>query len=212
MKIKHFLVFVLFLFLALPSKMSALCTTAQQADLQKIANNITYSYEYIESNDTFNITLTNLDNRIYVKEDSKNKIYRNVKNKEITLGGYRSGDTITFSVYDPSYCVHSSLKIIYINLPLKNKYHNTELCKDISDFYYCNKWTQNNLTKKQMQEKVNEYKGINDTEDDQNVLEARNYFLEKLIEIYINYYFIILPTIIVVCIFGMYKSYKKNKL
>lgn len=212
MKIKHMLVFVLFLFLAVPNKISALCNTQQQATLQKIASNITYSYEYIESSDSFNITLTNLDNRVYIKDDSTNKIYRNISNKEITIGGYRVGSVITFSIYDPSYCTPSSLRIIYVNLPAKNKYFNTDICKDLNDFYYCNKWTQNNLSKKEMQDKIDEYKGLNNTDDDEKILEARNYFLEKIIEIYINYYYIILPTIIILCIFGMYKSYKKNKL
>lgn len=212
MKIKHLLVFVLFLILALPNKISATCSTEYQATLQKVANNITYSYEYIESNDSFNITLTNLDNRVYIKDDSTNKIYKNIRNKEVTIGGYHAGDVITFSVHDPSYCTSTSVKIIYVNLPSKNKYYNTQMCEGINDFYYCNKWTQNNLSKKDMQEKVDEYKGLNNKDDDEVVLEAKNYFLEKMIDIYINYYYIILPAIIILCIFGMYKSHKKNKL
>lgn len=203
-------VFMLFLLIVLPIKVNAICDNSRKTELQKIAGNVTYGYDYIKENDTFNITITNLNPNIYI--DDNGTIYRYSNSNELTIGGYKPGDNIRLYVYDTEYCNASALNILYINLPVKNKYYGTEICSDTQEYNLCQMWTNNNLTEEEMREKIDNYKRIDNVDDKTEQIEAKNYALELLIDIYIKYYFIILPLIIIICVFSIYKLSKKTSL
>lgn len=202
-------VFMLFLLIVLPIKVNAICDNSRKTELQKIAANITYGYDYIKGNDTFNITITNLNPNIYI--DDNGKVYKYSNSNELTIGGYKPGDNIRLYVYDTEYCNASALNILYINLPVKNKYYGTEVCKGYEEYSICQMWTSNNYTQNEIEEKLNSYKQ-NDTQEKKEDNVVRNYALELLIDIYIKYYFIILPLIIIICVFSIYKLSKKTSL
>lgn len=202
-------VFMLFLLIVLPIKVNAICDNSRKTELQKIAANITYGYDYIKENDTFNITITNLNPNIYI--DDNGKVYRYSNSNELTIGGYKPGDSLQLYVYDTEYCSASALNILYINLPVKNKYYGTEVCKGYEEYSICQMWTSNNYTQNEIEEKLNSYKQ-NDTQEKKEDNVVRNYALELLIDIYIKYYFIILPLIIIICVFSIYKLSKKTSL
>lgn len=200
---------ILFLLIVLPIKVNAICDNNEKAELQKIAGNVTYGYEYLIDTDSFNITLTNLNPNIYI--DNNGTIYKYSNSTELTLRGYKPGDSLRLYIYDTKYCSASALNILYINLPKKNKYYGTEICNGLEEFNLCQMWANNNLKEKEMQQKINEYK--NPINQEENIeVSVENPLINMLINIYIKYYFIILPLIILLCISGMYKSYKKTKL
>lgn len=203
-------VFMLFLLIVLPIKVNAICDNSRKSELQKIAANITYGYDYIKENDTFNITITNLNPNIYI--ENNDKVYRYSNSNELTLSGYKPGDNMRLYVYDSEYCSVSALNILYINLPVKNKYYGTEICSDAQEYNLCQMWTNNNLTENEMREKINNYKKTDSVYDETEQIDVKNYALELLIDIYIKYYFIILPLIIIICVFSMYKLSKKTSL
>lgn len=213
MKKYYACIFLLF-FLIMPFRVKAVCDDSRKSELQKIAGNITYGYDYVKETDSFNITITNLNPNIYMDLNNSGVIYT-YNSPELTLGGYRPGDSLKLYVYDTEYCVSSSLNILYINLPIKNKYYGLEVCNDIPNYSLCQMWTStnNNLTEEEFIQKINQYKS-RQQEQEKNVeeFETSNYVVEFLIEIYIKYYFIILPIIIILCIFGMYRLNKKRSL
>lgn len=203
-------VFMLFLLIVLPIKVNAICDNSRKTELQKIAGNVTYGYDYIKESDSFNITITNLNPNIYI--DNNGTIYRYSNSNELTIGGYKPGDNIRLYVYDTEYCNASALNILYINLPVKNKYYGTEICSGFEEYSLCQMWTSNNLTENEIKSKLDSYKKNNDDNKNQNEIEVKNYALQLLIDIYIKYYFIILPVIIIVCVYSMYRLSKKTSL
>lgn len=203
-------VFMLFLLIVLPIKVNAICDNSKKTELQKIAGNVTYGYDYIKESDSFNITITNLNPNIYI--DNNGTIYRYSNSNELTIGGYKPGDSLRLYIYDTEYCIPSALNILYINLPIKNKYYGTEVCSGFEEYSLCQMWTSNNLTENEIKSKLDSYKKNNDDNKNQNEIEVKNYALQLLIDIYIKYYFIILPVIIIVCVYSMYRLSKKTSL
>lgn len=203
-------VFMLFLLIVLPIKVNAICDNSKKTELQKIAGNVTYGYDYIKESDSFNITITNLNPNIYI--DNNGTIYRYSNSNELTIGGYKPGDSLRLYIYDTEYCSPSALNILYINLPIKNKYYGTEVCSGFEEYSLCQMWTSNNLTENEIKSKLDSYKKNNDDNKNQNEIEVKNYALQLLIDIYVKYYFIILPVIIIVCVYSMYRLSKKTSL
>ena len=71
-------VFMLFLLIVLPIKVNAICDNSKKTELQKIAGNVTYGYDYIKESDSFNITITNLNPNIYIDNNGTQHLKNNV--------------------------------------------------------------------------------------------------------------------------------------
>jgi len=124
------------------------CGYNEQADLRKMASNIQTSYDYYEyeGNAYFNVTLTNMNDRLYVVDTTTGRYYYYNGTSEITINGYPASSNIKYKIYPTkANCMSSYLVIKYVNLPDYNKYYLDPLCEG-KNYAICNKWSRNTLT------------------------------------------------------------------
>ena len=127
---------ILILLILLPLSAKAYtCGYNEQADLRKMASNIQTSYEYYEYNGNayFNVTLTNMSDRLYIEDMSTGKTYYYNGTSELTIYGYPASTNIKYKIYPTKYnCMSSYLVIKYVNLPDYNRYYSDPLCEGLS--------------------------------------------------------------------------------
>ncbi len=203
---------MLFLTFFLPYKVNAECSDKEIIRLQNLAKNVNYSYEYNENTKKFSITFNNLKKDIVLKDDYNNRNY-NVDG-EVTFND-RYSNTYRFYIYaKDNKCINDVLTTKVIKLPVYNNYYNNSLCQGIEDYSYCNKWINNNVSYDIWYKKVTEYrKTIQDTKE--NKKEVKGIFdgiSEILMKVYVNYYYIILPLIIITLCTIIYFKNKKDDL
>lgn len=192
------------------------CKTTTLSNLKSIANNInlSYTYEIKNNNAYFKVTINNLINDIYIVDSLGNKyIYNNSNNGEITTKEYYNVEKIKFYIYsNVNDCMNDLLLTKYINLPIYNIYFNDPLCNGIENYKLCQKWYNQTLSYEEFVYEINKYKSIDeiDTTKEINRKDVEGLF-DIMFNIYIKYYYIILPILIVSCLIIMYIKNKKNK-
>ena len=153
-------IILLTLLLIFPISCKALdCSYAEQARLRKIASNVTTSYDYTENGDSvsFNITLTNITNEIYIHDYNKNVNYQYNGSNEIVIKGYGPGENVRYQIYPTkSNCTQSYLANKYVNLPYYNKYYADPLCEG-KNYSICGKWQRVTLTYDEFVKTINDY-------------------------------------------------------
>lgn len=187
------------------------CDNTTKVRLQKLAQNITTSYDYGEQNGTvtFNITFLNLNSELYLVDTVNEKdIY--YSDTSLTLNGFESGKNYKFEVRstDP-FCSGSVLYYIYVTTPYFNPYYNDPICEGVS-YKYCNKWQKNDLSYDEFIENVQNYKKeiIVKPDNPENIKGIFDY----LIDFYVSYYYIVLPIIILSIIIYIVVARKKDSL
>lgn len=208
----RYLKYLLFLIILFPMNVKGLiCDNAAKVRLQKLAQNITTSYDYVESNGmvTFDITFNNLSNELYLV-DVFNKRNFNYSGNTLVLGGFQSGTNYKFEVRSTNvYCDGSVLYYLYVTTPSYNPYYTNPICNGIS-YKYCNKWQKNDFTYEEFIKNVEEYKKTLDKET--IIKEDIKGIFDYIIDFYISYYYIVLPIIIIVSLFYILINRKKNDL
>lgn len=200
-------IFIILLVIFSFSKVKAECDYNLNISL---ANNIAYSYKYNGSN--FDLTFTNLNDMFYIV-DQDDMYYSGYYEK--TINNLEPNRTYTYKIYPSSLeCENSSIRTINVKIPSYNKYYDSDICEDVKEFKYCKKWYENDLTYEEMTKKIDEYKkslneDINEASYKRTVLDQIG---EIMLNIYTNYYFIILPLIIIGSIYAIYKLDKKDSL
>ena len=129
----------LFLFLGISSVKAAACDNALKVDYQNRAKNISYSYTYNDSNNSFNIIFTNITNGFYLIDMDTMQEYRN--QGEIVIYNVSPGNSYRYGVFtsDLNPCSGMSIYNIYVTLPFYNPYYNDPLCDGINTYKYCKK-------------------------------------------------------------------------
>lgn len=208
--------FSLFLFLGMSRVGAVACDNSMKVDYQNRAKNISYSYTYNDSNNTFNILFTNVTDSLYLIDMDTMQEYRN--NPEITISNVTPGNSYRYGVFtsDLNPCSNSSIYNIYVTLPFYNPYYSDPLCAGINTYKYCKKFINKSVSYEEFKENVTNYKNSfinNDSKDDNNndktIVEK---IFNKLFDFYLDYYFVILPIIIVITLIAIYKENKKDSL
>lgn len=209
---KFLTAFILLIILSPINSKALVCSDKEKVKFQELAKNIATTYNYTETNNqvTFNITFSNIPEgfRIY---DYVNKVEHPYTASEITLNGYQAGVSYRFDYYtNDILCQYSRLYSSYINLPSYNPYYNDNICSNL-DYKYCNKWQKINMSYDEFIKDVTEYrKSLEIIEKGPNVDDIKGIF-DYIIEIYIKYYYIILPLFIGFAIFYIiYYNRKQN--
>ena len=183
------LIFMLLLLLFPLSCKALECTYAEQARLRKLASNIQTSYEYVESDGriTFNVTLSNMTNDLYIEDGSGTYYYNG--SSDITLNGYNPGTNIKYKIHANNDCIKNYLTIKYVNLPYFNKYYNDPLCEG-KNYALCNKWTKVSYEYDEFAKKIKEFD--NNTKSDNNEEKLENTdILDFIVSfVYENYLYI----------------------
>lgn len=207
-------IFLLFVLMIFPYETKALeCSDEQKYETQKLAYNVAYSYTYNEKDDkaTFDITFTNLHNRLSIMDNSNNKVY---SSSEVVIKGLEPNREYSYDIYSAGFaCSSSSLRKINIKTPGYNKFYKDKICNGIEDFKYCQKWANIDIAYEELKREVSRYKLS--LIKQQNVEEETSQIgkvVNIIINIYTKYYYLILPTIIVLAIVFMIRDDKKSQL
>lgn len=214
-KYMYLLIFV-FLFMLYPNITKAgTCLNSEKVKWQELAKNINVSYDYTEYEETvvFSVKLSNLQPGLVIKDVKNQKEYKYNSSELIFDNSYYWGESYRFDIYVESgdcagYLAYSK----YVNLPFYNKYYKDELCKGIEEFRYCQKWTLSSFNYYEFTQKVEQYRqSLNQILDDDKNFKDDSIF-DFILEIYLDYYYIILPIIILSIIIIIYIYNKKNDL
>lgn len=182
------------------------CEYSDVARLKKLVTNInvTYNYRIVNNTAYFDVTLTNLTTDMYVMDNVNKQKYYNIVNGELTIYNYAT-NSVTFKIYsNKNECRDILLGSKYATLPIYNSYYKADVCKNVENLVYCNKWVSKSYSYDEIKKAVDEY---NEKQENQNKPTPEpvhiKTFWEKLLSLYISYYYIILPVIIALCIVGI---------
>ncbi len=206
------------LILLVPFSIKAVnCDYQDLSRYQQLASNINFSYDYIEANNsvTFNITVSNMPNELYIIDTSTGNIFSKATTglSETVLYGYQAGTTYRFDIipYD-EYCYGKIILKNYVNLPTYNPYYLDSVCNGAESFNLCQKWVDIDLSHDDFVKQVNEYKNNNaNNQLENNSEDIQNDFLNKIIVGFLDNYIIILVSIIVACTIGIIILSRKDK-
>lgn len=142
---KHILkILFLFIFL-LPLEVNgySYCPTETIVTYQKLAGNVTttYDYEIINGQAVFTVKILNLHEDFYIMNNQTEEIiYSKGTSEVITLNNMSSG-SYSFTVYtDLNNCEDRPFSTFYIILPYYNDYYLRDECVGIEEHTYCQKW------------------------------------------------------------------------
>lgn len=193
----------------------AVCDNSTRVRLQKIAQNITTSYDYVEENGnvTFLINFYNLNSEVYIVDAKNNRRY-NYNGDTLTIGDFKSDTNYKFEIRSSNVlCDSSALYYLYVATPAYNSYYNDPICNGVN-YKYCNKWQRNTLSYDEFIKDVENFKNKKNIIDDNNE-EVKGIF-DIILEFYVNNYYIVLPLLIVLSlVYIIIKSLinrKKNNL
>ena len=208
---KNILLILLFIVLTLPSSVSALCSNAEKVRLASLAKNVSVTYTPVETEAgvTFSLTFTNLQPDFYIK-DVNYQYNHYYSANELTLPGYPPNTNYRFDIYGHGDC-NIKLYSHYVTTPGYNLYYKDKACENFSESI-CQKWVNINYDYETFVKEVNKLKAIKNENKIQNNDEKVMGIYDYLIEFFINYYFIILPVIIVVGIILIIQLRKKDDL
>lgn len=200
---KKILMFLMFLFL--PIGVNAYyCNYDDYNEAQKKALNVNYfvDYEIIDDKAIFTITLYNIRNYQSIIDVNNQKTYSYGGKDYIRINVTEPG-IYKYEIYsNENYCDDNYLNKIFVEIPTYNKYYKDELCKGIENYKYCQKWFSTKVEYDEFKKAVYEYKEKIKAEEPNQKEEYKSIY-EYLLEFYLNYWFILLPIIIVVGITGI---------
>lgn len=210
-----FLIITLFTFSSVNALTYGGCDYSVISRLKSLVTNVNITYDYYMENNTsiFNLTITNItpDMYFYDSTTGRNYYYSDTNNGEITIYGYNvnSGNLKFYS--NLGECPGVKLGTKYYTFPIYNPYYGSSLCSDIPNYSLCQKWTDVNYSYSEFEELVLEYKNKQIVEEEQVQVEYEKSILDKIVEFYVNYYYIILGLIIIVCGTVIFIKSRNNK-
>ena len=212
------LLFFIYCFLSINMTIEALtyggCEYSEVARLKSIVSNINISSDYyIKDNRAyFNITINNVVPEIYFIDSTTGEkyTYNNSSDGEIIIydNFQSSGHYDFYSALDKCYGVKLSNK--YYNLPTYNSYYTDPLCKANPNYSLCKKWADVNYSYDEFKMVIQEYNDNKNKKDD-NLVVYEETILDMIVKFYIENYYFILISIIVVCVGGILIYKKINR-
>ena len=210
-----FLIITLFFFCNVQALTYGGCDSSKISRLKSLVTNVNITYDYHMEGDypRFDLTLTNITPDMYFYDNitRRNYYYSDTNNGEITIYGYNvnSGNLKFYS--NLGECPGIKLGTKYYNFPKYNPYYNSSICSDIPNYNLCQKWADVNYSYSEFEKKVLEYKQEQLKEEEKVEIEYQKTLIDSIIEFYVNYYYIILGLIIVVCGTIIFIKSRNNK-
>ena len=143
-------------------------TTYANGILDSNGQDVTEDYKDYFVGDYVNIIINNITDNFYItindpllSESNDNLeyiFYSNTENGTINLKLYNLAEykKYKFDIY--SLNCHTLVKTLTINIPRYNELSALDMCSDIKDYKYCNKYLNNNISTQTMVREINEYK------------------------------------------------------
>ena len=211
---RRYIIFVTLIMLMLPLKVSAKCDYNDFSRIKSLANNVSLSYDYIETNEgiMFSITISNMSKEIYIIDRYFGNTYHYNDGNDIVINEFSAGYSIKFDIYTTnSDCANTFLSSQYINLPSYNYYYKDPLCSGLESHGLCQKWARLELDYEGFKIKINDYKRSLEKEPDPPVLvEKTDGIIDHILSFLASNYYYILPGIIIVSLFGIYRIKKRD--
>lgn len=212
---KIYLFALLSLALLIPTIVKADCNDQESIIIQNKARNITTSYLYDETNNRYTITLNNITNEFKVYSYRLGR-YINSNNGEANIVVNAGGEYRFDISLKADTCGYNITEYKYVKLPFYNRYYNSDICKGIEEFKYCQKWFDTYQYDSKVIDQINNYKNNlkkNDTkEDNKHIKSIFEYVLDFLIKYYKIIAYIILPIILIILIVIIIRKRKKEEL
>lgn len=204
------LIFFLILFSLSFNVKAYYCDYEYYAQLQKKASNVNImtDYEIVNDKAIFTITIYNIKEDQYIINTKNNARYTYNSTGLVEIQVNQPG-IYSFEVYsNDNYCNKNYLNKLVAEIPTYNKYYKDKLCTGIESFKYCQKWFGVSITYDEFKKAVSDYKESLKVEDEveDDYISIQDYILD----FYIKYWYIILPSIIVVCLLGIYLKLKQE--
>ena len=189
------------------------CEYSTVSRMKSIVSNINISYDYkiVDNRAYFNVTLNNLTNDIYFYDTATRKkyYYKDTNNGEITLYNYIDSGSFKFYSNNVS-CYNLSLGTKYYKFPSYNVYYSDPLCAEIPSYSLCQKWASVNYSRDEFEHLVMEYKNGKNTEEEV-IVEYEKTLIDKIVELYIKYYYYFLGAIILIFVPIIIVNDRKNR-
>lgn len=189
-----------------------LCEQADIVKLQKIASNVTTTYEYNETFPNgekygivnFTIYINNLDPRIYIYDRNSKMTYR-TEEKQLILYNVQPGSTLELTIFGDAYnCSDEELITIHVSVPSYNKYYMDDLCVKYPNNKLCYKWGYMDMSYEEFRKRIliSEIKEevIEEPVDDKKTF--KDYFVDVIVFLD-KYKFFIFGTMIIGSILGI---------
>lgn len=172
-----------------------ICSDEELAREKEIANNISYNYKFVGTDDniagiqTYSINFSGITDGIYVTDTSYE--YRANNDSDIL---YIDSGKRNFMVLSDN-CFGKILRTIQLDLPKFNEYSRRIECleDDSPEIEYCDPWYSGNITSSQFDKAVKEYKN--------NLENSNKSTKDKIVEFVEERYYIVLLSVLVVAVF-----------
>lgn len=209
---KYLELFLLFfLIIVFPKNVNASCSDEQIIRLNKLAKNIKLSYSYTEKNDAvkFNIVITNLNKDLVIIDRYTNKEYN--LSGEVTINNINQNTENMFYIYpSDKQCNDDLLSTKTIEIPYYNKYYNDKICNNMEQYYFCQKFSNKSYEYEYIYEKITEINKKNNNTEKTKTTEKS--IFSNIAYLYSKYYYLILPILITISCYGIYKKNKEDDL
>lgn len=206
---KRFIILALLFIFLLPIKTDAICTSKRYSNLKMTAYKSEVSYE-LKFDDYhhyyFLLNVNNVDKDILVEfEGYRYEPVDGVVKIDSRLLGGETYEVKLYAGYD-TYCAESFLYTKKITVPKYNVYSEKDECIEYEEFYLCNKWYAGNIPSDEFfNVKLESYIKSLKKENTNPSKKDNKSIIDKIIEIYNKYQIIILPIVIVIALFLIYK-------
>lgn len=214
---------MLFLFLPIKTKavyevIDSRCTTDIKISLREKASVVSYTTNKMNSKEvTYEIQIFNLDDDIYVLNQSDNKIYTN---DDSVIKDIIPGSTVTLSIYGSgnTYCEGYKATTKTVKIPYYNKHSTSDLCNGYESYALCNEFSNINITEEEFKQRMEVYiaslnnkneenKKDNDEDNSDDTVNLANFIVEY--NLYISAFGLILLVIYITAIIN--NSSKKKR-
>lgn len=174
----------------------AMCGDVDRIKHAELANNITYYFDAIEQDGVvkFQVNFYNVDGLKIVDARTSKQYTSN----PLAIGNLSANTSYRFLVQATTGgCSGTTIETIYVTTPGYNPYYKDDICKGIESFTLCQRWNQVSLTYDDFISEVTKYKSSSNQEQENPVNKEVKGIYDYIIEFFTNYYYIVLPILIV---------------
>lgn len=208
---------------------NAKCGYNELSNLNNEAANVKTSYDIIKKDigtegivisRTFDITILNISENIYVKitndydKTSKDIYYEDTNNGIYSFNWDKSNvvTNFTIDVYasNNTLCENDKLRSFYLSTPRYNDYSNRAICEEMSESSFCQEFVMfDDFSEIDFLEKVSSYK--KETKKQEEPEPNNDNIIDKILKFVENNKIIIIGSIVLIIGVTSFIAYKRNK-
>lgn len=179
-----------------------ICSDEELAREKEIANNISYNYKFVGTDDnivgiqTYSINFSGITDGMYIVDTS----YKYRANNDSDIIYIDSGKRNFMVLSDK--CFGKIIRTIQLDLPKFNEYSLEEECNNLNNkIKYCNPWYQGDIGSRDFYDAIRSY---NEQVNDNKTIK------DKVMDMLVDYYYIVIPIFVLVLIIFIFIIWKKH--